>query len=115
MAAIHGQHPISRSISETLLAELGLDKDKELMDSMEQIPACRGETVNDPIVTRLHELVSVYGESIKELIREEAGDGIMSAIDCELSLETETITNDYDQEETRIVLKINGKYLPYKC
>jgi len=35
----------------------------------------------DPLIYRWYEIVSVYGTTIKELIHEEFGDGIMSAID----------------------------------
>src|SRR5207302_10454105 len=40
----------------------------------------------DPLIYRLYELVSVYGTTIKELIHEEFGDGIMSAIDFDMDL-----------------------------
>ena len=63
----------------------------------------------DPVVYRLYEIVGVYGETIKELIGEKFGDGIMSAID---------FTMDIDKEENpagdRVVINMNGKFLPYK-
>ena len=63
----------------------------------------------DPLVYRFHELISVYGTTIKELIHEEFGDGIMSAIDFKMNLEREP--NDAG-DRVRIVL--SGKFLPYK-
>ena len=63
----------------------------------------------DPLVYRFHELISVYGTTIKELIHEEFGDGIMSAIDFKMNLEREP--NDAG-DRVRIVL--SGKFLPYE-
>lgn len=63
----------------------------------------------DPVIYRLYEIVGVYGETIKELIGEKFGDGIMSAID---------FTMDIDKEKNpagdRVVINMNGKFLPYK-
>ena len=39
----------------------------------------------DPLIYRLYELVMVNGPALKALIEEEFGDGIMSAIDFDLS------------------------------
>ena len=64
----------------------------------------------DPLIYRLYELVGVYGPTMKELIHEKFGDGIMSAID---------FTMHIDKEENpmgdRVVIKMNGKFLPYKA
>ena len=63
----------------------------------------------DPLVYRLYEIVGVYGETIKEIIGENFGDGIMSAIDFSM---------DIDKEENpagdRVKITMNGKFLPYK-
>lgn len=63
----------------------------------------------DPLIYRLYEIVGVYGETLKEVIQEKFGDGIMSAIDFSL---------DVDKEENpkgdRVVVTMNGKFLPYK-
>jgi cyanate lyase len=63
----------------------------------------------DPLVYRLYELVSVYGTTIKELIHEEFGDGIMSAIDFNMS-----ITREPDPKGDRVRIEMSGKFLPYK-
>jgi cyanate lyase len=63
----------------------------------------------DPLVYRLHELVSVYGTTIKELIHEEFGDGIMSAIDFNMS-----ITREPSPAGDRVHIQMSGKFLPYK-
>ena len=63
----------------------------------------------DPLVYRFHELVSVYGTTFKELISEEFGDGIMSAIDFSMSLEREP-----NPAGDRVRIVMSGKFLPYK-
>jgi cyanate lyase len=63
----------------------------------------------DPLIYRLYELVNVYGTTIKELIHEEFGDGIMSAIDFKLD-----IVREPDPKGDRVVMTMNGKFLPYK-
>jgi cyanate lyase len=58
---------------------------------------------------RLFEIISVYGPTIKELIHEEFGDGIMSAIDFSLK-----VSREVDPKGDRVRLLLSGKYLPYK-
>jgi cyanate lyase len=63
----------------------------------------------DPLIYRFYELVSVYGTTFKELIAEEFGDGIMSAIDF-----TMQITREEDPAGDRVNITMSGKFLPYK-
>jgi cyanate lyase len=63
----------------------------------------------DPLIYRFHELVSVYGTTLKELIHEEFGDGIMSAIDFRMDLQREA-----DPKGDRVRITMSGKFLPYK-
>lgn len=63
----------------------------------------------DPLIYRWHEIVSVYGTTIKELIHEEFGDGIMSAIDFSLNIERQS-----DPKGDRVNVVLSGKFLPYK-
>jgi cyanate lyase len=63
----------------------------------------------DPLVYRFYELVSVYGTTFKELIHEEFGDGIMSAIDFRMDLQREP-----DPKGDRVSINMSGKFLPYK-
>ncbi len=62
----------------------------------------------DPCIYRLYEIVGVYGETIKELIHEKGGDGIMSAIDFDMSVEKVPNPNG-----DRIEVKMSGKFLKY--
>lgn len=63
----------------------------------------------DPLIYRFYELVSVYGTTFKELIHEEFGDGIMSAIDFKMDLKREA-----DPKGDRVSIVMSGKFLPYK-
>lgn len=63
----------------------------------------------DPLIYRWYEIVSVYGSTIKELIHEEFGDGIMSAIDFSIDIQREA-----DPKGDRVQVLLSGKFLPYK-
>ena len=63
----------------------------------------------DPLIYRWYEIVNVYGTTIKELIHEEFGDGIMSAIDFSMD-----ISREPDPKGDRVHVVLSGKFLPYK-
>ncbi|MET0962459.1 MAG: cyanase [Noviherbaspirillum sp.] len=63
----------------------------------------------DPLIYRWYEIVSVYGTTIKELIHEEFGDGIMSAIDFSMDIQRQA-----DPKGDRVSVVLSGKFLPYK-
>lgn len=63
----------------------------------------------DPLIYRWYELVNVYGTTIKELIHEEFGDGIMSAIDFSMDIQRQS-----DPKGDRVNVVLSGKFLPYK-
>ena len=63
----------------------------------------------DPLIYRWYEIVNVYGTTIKELIHEEFGDGIMSAIDFSMDIQREANPNG-----DRVNVVLSGKFLPYK-
>jgi len=64
---------------------------------------------SDPLIYRWYEIVSVYGSTIKELIHEEFGDGIMSAIDFKMDIQRQA-----DPNGDRVNVVLSGKFLPYK-
>jgi cyanate lyase len=108
-AALLGQHTLTDEQAATL--GTALDLDAETVAAL-TLPPVRGKDVVDtsePLVYRLQEMVQVYGNTINELVREEFGDGIVSAIDFELELER---VPDPKGDRVRIVL--NGKFLPYR-
>lgn len=77
------------------------------------IPPYRGSlptsVPTDPTIYRFYELINVYGTTFKELIHEEFGDGIMSAIDFKMDLQREN-----DPQGDRVRIEMSGKFLPYK-
>lgn len=88
----------------------GLDREETLLlqevpyrGSLPQVPP------TDPLIYRFYELVQVYGTTWKELIQEEFGDGIMSAIDFDMTLERQP-----DQKGDRVKIGMSGKFLAYK-
>jgi len=63
----------------------------------------------DPLLYRFYEILQVYGLPLKDVIQERFGDGIMSAIDFTL-----TVDKQPDPKGDRVVVTMNGKFLPYK-
>ncbi|HTK63311.1 MAG TPA: cyanase [Pseudonocardia sp.] len=108
-SALLGQQPVSAEQAEAVGTLLDLDR--AVVEALQLTPV-RGSAAVDtsePIVYRLQEAIQVYGTAISELIREEFGDGIMSAIDFELALERVP-----DPKGDRVKLTLNGKFLPYR-
>jgi cyanate lyase len=88
-----------------------LDLPAEVSTAMQEFPLKIWDQVvpTDPLVYRLYEIVGVYGETIKALIHEKFGDGIMSAIDFSMHIDKQE-----DPKGDRVVITMNGKFLPYK-
>ena len=63
----------------------------------------------DPLLYRFYEILQVYGTTLKALIHEKCGDGIMSAVDFEMDIERVP-----DPRGDRIKITMNGKFLPYR-
>ncbi|MEU6140259.1 cyanase [Streptomyces sp. NPDC047081] len=110
VAALFGQHPLSATEADTVAEALGLSAD----DARElQLQPYRGTldggAPSDPTLYRFYEALSVYGPAVKELIHEEFGDGIMSAINFTLSVERRP-----DPDGDRVVVTLDGKFLDYR-
>ena len=109
-SALLGQSTMSAEEAEKAVAVLGLGP--EVAAALQEIPTkgSVGQTVPvDPLIYRFHEITQVYGTTIKAIIHEMFGDGIMSAIDFELD-----IRKQEDPKGDRVVVTMNGKFLPYK-
>lgn len=109
-AALLGQMKLRPDQAERAAKLLGLDAEEQSL--LQEVPY-RGSlptaVPTDPLIYRFYELVQVYGTTWKELIQEEFGDGIMSAIDFDMSIERQP-----DQKGDRVKLTLSGKFLPYK-
>jgi len=101
------------SMPKELAIKLGevLDLSNHAVESLQQFPL-KGSGQNiptDPLLYRFFEICFVYGPTIKEIINEKMGDGIMSAIDF-----TMDIDRVFDPKGDRVKIVMNGKFLPYK-
>jgi cyanate lyase len=109
-AALLGQMQMTKPQAEAAGKLLGLPPDAVLL--LQQVPykgSLPTAVPTDPLIYRFYELVNVYGTTFKELIHEEFGDGIMSAIDFKMDL-----TREPDPKGDRVKIVMSGKYLQYK-
>jgi len=109
-AALMGQMTLSTEQAEKVGAMLDLPG--EAVEMLQVVPykgSLPTAVPTDPLIYRFYELVNVYGTSFKELIHEEFGDGIMSAIDFNME-----ITREPNPNGDRVNIVMSGKFLPYK-
>lgn len=109
-SALLGEQPIPAELAEVLVDMLGLDR--SLVPRLAAVPmrgAGSPPVPTDPTIYRLHEAVSVYGRAIKELIHEQFGDGIMSAVNFSVD-----VAKKPHPAGDRVVITFDGKYLPYE-
>ena len=108
-SAALGMNSLTKEVAQKLGEVLGLSE--EIVTALQEFPNKKWEQTvpTDPLIYRLYEVVGVYGETIKELVHEKFGDGIMSAIDFSMDIDKEE-----DPKGDRVVIKMNGKFLPYK-
>jgi cyanate lyase len=109
-AALLGQMSLSAEEAQKIGELLGLTEDET--DLLQQVPY-RGSLPTavpiDPLIYRFYEITQVFGTTLKALIEEEFGDGIMSAIDFELDVDRVP-----DPKGDRVKVTLNGKFLPYR-
>ncbi|MER6113353.1 cyanase [Streptomyces hirsutus] len=110
-AAILGQHALPAHAAKAVAELLGLDDDAVML--LQTIPTrgSIGDSVpTDPTIYRFYEILQVYGTTLKALVHEQFGDGIISAINFKLDVKK---VADPEGGE-RAVITLDGKYLPYK-
>jgi cyanate lyase len=98
-AALSGQAQLSAETAAKLATALAVD---ESSLGPLTVPPIRN---SDPLVYRLHELIDVYGDAIREWTFETFGDGILSAIDLKIGIE---------RRGERAVITLDSKFLPYR-
>lgn len=108
-SACLGQNSMPPAESQKLCAMLDLAPEVAL--ALQQFPfkGAPWTVPTDPLVYRFYEIIQVYGGTVKELIHEKFGDGIMSAIDYTMDVQKQV-----DPKGDRVVITMNGKFLPYK-
>ena len=108
----HGENSMVPETALKLCA--ALDLDERVRDALVEFPT-KGNSLDgkvvptDPLLYRFYEILCVYGTSLKDVIQEKFGDGIMSAIDFTLEVRKEE-----NPKGDRVVVEMNGKFLPYK-
>ena len=109
-SACMGMNSMPEDKAKALCDVLGLDAD--ICTALQKYPTKTWDqsVPQDPLIYRLYEIVGVYGETLKEVIQEKFGDGIMSAIDFSMEVDKEE-----NPKGDRVVITMNGKFLPYKA
>jgi cyanate lyase len=108
-SALLGQHPIPAELGEVLIEMLGLDESViPLLAAVPMRAALPTAVPTDPTIYRFYEALQVYGPALKELIHEQFGDGIMSAINFSVDLQKKPHPSG-----DRVVVTFDGKFLPY--
>jgi cyanate lyase len=110
-SCVYGENSMSRAAADTLCTLLSLEAD--VAAQLAQFPV-KGQSLGqlvptDPLVYRFYEIMQVYGLALKDVIQEKCGHGIMSAIDFTLE-----VTKQPDPKGDRVIVTMNGKFLPYK-
>jgi cyanate lyase len=108
-AALLGQQPISAELGKVLVEMLGIDQ--SVVPVLAAVPMRGGlptAVPTDPTIYRFYEVLQVYGGAIKELIHEQFGDGIMSAINFSVDVQKKP-----HPAGDRVVVTLDGKFLPY--
>jgi len=109
-ASIMGQTRMSAEEANALVKFLEVDQ--EIASILQDSPmkgSLDSEVPADPLLYRFHEITQVYGTTIKALIHEMFGDGIMSAIDFEMDIQKQQ-----DPKGDRVIITYSGKFLPYR-
>jgi len=108
-SACLGQNSMPAELADKVSALLDLPS--EVVGALKEFPSKGADksVPTDPLIYRFHEIVQVYGTTIKTLIHEKFGDGIMSAIDFKMD-----ITREPDPKGDRVHVVLSGKFLPYK-
>jgi cyanate lyase len=109
-SALLGQQPMSAEEAKAAVSLLDLGTDvQQALELQPTRGALETAVPTDPTIYRFYEVIQVYGPTIKELIHEEFGDGIMSAINFRLD-----VSRVADPAGDRVVVTLDGKFLPYQ-
>lgn len=107
-SAAMGMNAMPKDKAEELVSAMGLPQEAALVLAESPTKIWEQAVPTDPCVYRLYEIVGVYGPTIKALIHEKFGDGIMSAIDFDMK-----ITRVENPKGDRVKIEMSGKYLAY--
>ncbi|MFO7859367.1 MAG: cyanase [Ectothiorhodospiraceae bacterium] len=105
----YGMNSMTADMAKKLCQALDLDSEVEKEVQKSPHKSWPLAVPQDPLVYRLYEAIMVYGDSVKDIVHEKFGDGIMSAIDYEMYVDKKE-----DPKGDRVVITMNGKFLPFK-
>jgi cyanate lyase len=110
-AALLGQHALPKAAAELVADRLGLDTaDAAQLQAVPLRGSIPGGIPTDPTIYRFYEMVQIYGTTLKALVHEQFGDGIISAINFKLDIQKV----DDPEGGSRAVITLDGKFLPNK-
>jgi cyanate lyase len=110
-AALLGQHALPEAAAKVIAERLDLsDDDTRLLQQIPLRGSIPGGVPTDPTIYRFYEMVQIYGSTLKALVHEQFGDGIISAINFKLDIKKV----DDPEGGSRAVITLDGKYLPTK-
>lgn len=109
-SACYGMNSASSDVAHQICDTLGVESD--VAEALVAFPTKAWDEAipQDPFIYRLYEVVGVYGETLKDVVQEKFGDGIMSAIDFNMDIQREENPNG-----DRVNVVLSGKFLPYKA
>ena len=110
-AALLGQHPLPKDAAEAVGKKLGLTEEEvKLLQSIPLRGSVPGGVPSDPTIYRFYAMTSMYGTTLKALVNELFGDGVISAINFRMDIKKVA-----DPEGgSRAVITLDGKFLPVK-
>lgn len=109
-SAAMGMNAMPMDKAEAMVSTMGLPQEAASVLAESPTKVWEQAVPTDPCIYRLYEIVGVYGPTIKALIQEKFGDGIMSAIDFDMQ-----ITRVENPKGDRVKIEMSGKYLAYNA
>ena len=107
-SAAMGMNAFPADKAKLMVSTMGLPQEAEALLSESPTKIWTQAVPTDPCIYRFYEIVGVYGPTLKALIQEKFGDGIMSAIDFHMS-----VTREENPKGDRVKVEMSGKYLGY--
>lgn len=107
-SAAMGMNAFPPEKAKLMVSVMGLPQEAESLLSESPTKIWEQAVPTDPCIYRFYEIVGVYGPTLKALIQEKFGDGIMSAIDFDMS-----VTRVENPKGDRVKVEMSGKYLGY--
>lgn len=109
-SAAMGMNAMKADKAEALVRTLSLPQEASLVLQESPTKIWEQSVPTDPCIYRFYEIVGVYGPTLKALIHEKFGDGIMSAIDFDMQVSRVEHPNG-----DRVKVEMSGKYLAYNA